>query len=117
MVVKGKFNVPIYNCEVHVIVSDNLLASINYRLRVNGDGKLKDEPGAYFYNHDACNYYVFFKKETLDINYLNHEKSHLVEQILKDRGIRAMDEVRSYLDGFVSEKLNEFLKKRKIKLK
>lgn len=117
MVIKGSFKVPIYNCFVYVIIADNLLSSINYRLRVNDIGKLKEEPGAFFFNPDHCHYYIFFNKKTIDVNFLNHEKSHVVEQILKDRGIRAMDEVRSYLDGFISEKLNEFLKKRKIKLK
>jgi hypothetical protein len=65
---------------------------------------------------DPGNYYLFFDLHTIDTNFINHEKSHLVEAILKDRGIRPVDEVRSYLDGYVSEKITAFIKKKKIKL-
>lgn len=122
MTTKGSFYVQIYNCTVHIIVADDLQRSINYYLRKCGEKPLKKEeiPGAYCLSPDddcSFEYYLFFGRKTIDINYINHEKSHLVEFILEERGIKAKDETRAYLDGFLSEKINALLKKRKIKLK
>lgn len=122
MTMKSSFFVEIYNCTVHIIVADNMLRSINYYLRKCGSKPLKKEevPGAYCLSPDkecSYEYYIFFDRKTIDINYINHEKSHLVEFILEERGIKAKDETRAYLDGFLSEKINSLLKKRKVRIK
>lgn len=119
MTTKGSFKVDIYNCDVHIVVTDNIRRSINYYLRKGNHEVLPegDEPGAYCFSDTCTDYYVFFNRKTIDVSYVNHEKSHLVESILEDRGINPKDETRAYLDGFLSEKIDAFFKRRKIKVK
>jgi hypothetical protein len=121
MTKKGSFYVPIYNCIVNIIISDDLRSSINscYKKYKQKKIKKKDTPGALCFSPDDCShtYYLFFDKDTIDINYINHEKSHLVEFILEERDIKARDEVRAYLDGFISEKSFQLFKRLKIRLK
>lgn len=117
MTLNGRFKVPIYECTVIITVSDNIKKSINTYLRMNGDEKIDWNVGGFCYCPDIDKYYVFFDKDYLSVNTINHEKSHLVEMILKDRDIVAEDEVKCYLDGFISEKFDLFFKKRKFKIK
>lgn len=120
MTIRGEFEVPIYNCRVNIIVSDNLKIIINNLFRKHNYNNDEQEVGALCYNPGDAEdgvYYLLFDKSELSLNFINHEKSHLIEYILKDRGIKAKDEVRSYLDGFLSDKIHSFFKKRKIKLK
>lgn len=123
MTIKGYFKVPIYNCRVEIVVSDNLKIIINNLYKKHNYDNDGQDVGALCYNPCSAEpgvYYLLFDKEQLSyvgLNFVNHEKSHLIEYILEDRGIKAKDEVRSYLDGFLSEKIHSFFKKRKIKLK
>jgi hypothetical protein len=121
MTITGGFNVPIYGCDVKIIISPTLKRSVNYYLRKHGEEKIEFEPAAFFFhpvnNPEKSIYYVFFDSDRLTTNELNHEKSHLVEEILKDRDIKPKDEVRAYLDGFISDKMDLFFKRRKGKIK
>lgn len=120
MVHKGSFNVDVFGCEVKIIVADDLRRSLNWHFKKHNTDPITFEPAGYcinFDNESVSEYYVFFQRQYLDVNTVNHEKSHLVEFILNDRGIRASGEVRSYLDGFISQKIDQFFKCRKIKIK
>jgi hypothetical protein len=119
MVIKGHFAIPIYQCYVNVILSDNLKRVINFYLRKAEVKQLDYEPGAYAFSPDdgSSNYYLFLDINDVTFTYLNHEKSHVVDFILQERGIKKQDEPRAFLDGFISDKLVKFLKKRKIKIK
>lgn len=119
---KGSFKVDVFDCTVHIIITDSIKRSINYHLRKynNKDELLTFEPSGFFCKPDPeriGNYYILFSNEDLAIDLINHEKSHLVEEILTDRDIKPVDEIRSYLDGFISHKIDSFFKKRKIKVK
>lgn len=118
MVTKGYFHVPIFNCYVNIIISEDLKRVINIYLKKKED-KIEYEPWAFSWNpSDECaNYYLFLGKKTFDIDCLNHEKSHIVDFILEDRNIKPNDEVRAYLDGYISKKIFDFLKNKKIKIK
>lgn len=119
MTIKGNFHVPIYECDVVITVSDNINKSFNSYLR-KFDYQLHEggfEGMVWRHDDKVGKYYVFFDTDGLSINTYNHEKSHLVEWILKDRCISAQNEVRSYLDGFISKKMNDFFKSHKLKLK
>lgn len=118
MTITGKFKVDVYDCEVYIVVSDKIKQSINTYLRLNNEGRLDYDVDGYCWRPQTRigKYYVFFDLKTFNINCFNHEKSHLVEFILEDRSIKAKDEMRSYLDGFISTKMNAFFKKRKIKI-
>lgn len=122
MAITGKFKIDVYQCHVYIKVCKSVKSSVNYYLAKN-NFKLHDcEPAGMFCNplsdERIGSYYIFLNQEDgLNVEVVNHEKSHLVEQILLDRGIKPIDEVRSYLDGYVSQMIDLFFKKRKIKLK
>lgn len=119
MSMKGQFHVPIYECDVIVTISGHAKDSLNYYLRkLNYEEHKEDFDGMIWRPNDRVGkYYVFFDDKGLDVNTYNHEKSHLIEWILKDRSISPQNEMRSYLDGFISKKMNDFFQRRKIKLK
>lgn len=115
---KGSFKIDVYSCEVHIFVSDKIKRAINYRLGVNDDS-IDFEPCGYTCrNNDVIShYFLYFATSCCDVNTINHEKSHLVDFILSDRGVKQTGEQRAYLDGLVSEKLDKFFRVRKIKIK
>jgi hypothetical protein len=117
--VKGKFYVPIYDCHVFITIADDPVNSLNYYLRKNDDGEIDYKIEGYCYkpNTGVGKYYLFFSWDSLSNDTFNHEKSHLVENILENRNIKPRDEVRSYLDGYISTRMYKFLNDRKIKLK
>ena len=119
MTTKGHFYVPIYECYVNVILSDNLKRVINNVIVKNNDEKIDYEPQAFAYNPDneEANYYLFFHPNILTTSMINHEKSHIIDFILGDRDIKREDEARAYLDGFISDKINKFFKRRKLRIK
>lgn len=117
MLQKGTIKVPIFDCEVKVIVGGyecELRRSINYRLRAYDEEVFEVAPSGCMLAHSTYvgTYYLFFLKEDLSVDIINHEKSHLAEQILKDRQITSTGEVRAYLDGWLSHKLDLLLKKK-----
>ena len=120
MTQKNQFNVDVFDCTVHVIVSDNIRRSIDYYLRTYGQGKLEDDVSGYFFGpcpEDVSNYFIFFDSEDVTTDVIAHEESHLVEQILIDRDIKPVDEVRAYLTGFISRKIDLIFKRRKLKIR
>lgn len=116
MTIKGKFYIDVYSCHVHIIYTDQIERSANYYCK-----KYElDSPGpveGVVINGNLLNYYLLINKEYCTVDTFNHEKSHMVEHILKHRNIRPIGEPRAYLDGCVSRKLNLFFKKKKIKIK
>lgn len=87
-------------------------------MRKHNEDPIEEEPAAYFFRPvEESVYYVFFDSDRLNVNEFNHEKSHLVEEILNNRDIKPKDEVRAYLDGFIAEKMTLFFKRRKIEIK
>lgn len=115
MTIKGVFSVAIYSCKIHIIVTDQMLRTINiYNTKFNYL-PVKDAVDGYILSPEdrVSDYYLFFDSDSLTVNAVNHEKSHLVEHILQDRGIKPNSEARSYLDGYVSNKMDLFFKKKK----
>jgi hypothetical protein len=119
MVVKTKIPIDIFACKVIVIVADDCKKSLNYYLNSFDEKSIDYEIGGYTFRPggNMDNYYLFFSKKDLCVNFINHEKAHLTEYILSDRGIKPIDEIRSYLDGWISEKLHDFFKNKKLKIK
>jgi hypothetical protein len=123
MTIKGSFKVDVFDCSVHVVIAKSIMSSVNYHLRKAGykqEDFLHFEPSGFFCNPTPDrigNYYIFFQESDLTVDVVNHEKSHLVEHILTDRDIEPKDEVRCYLDGYISRMIDLFFKSRKIKIK
>lgn len=122
MVVKSKFHIDVYDCDVIVHISDDLTHSVNTYLKKFGDES--DVETGCVYNgyfmrpqNSLDTYIVFYQSDSINQENVNHEKSHLVEQILVDRDIPSLGEPRAYLDAFISKKLNALLKKKGFKIK
>jgi len=122
MTIKGKFKVDVFDCTIHIVIAKSIKNSVNYYLTKAGqtNSLIDYEPSGLFCNPHTeriGNYFIFFQEEDVTVDIINHEKSHLVEQILIDRDIKPKDEIRSYLDGYISRMVDLFFKKRKIKVK
>ena len=118
MVIKGTFDVGVYDCSVTILVTDKTKSLINRYLKKFGSDPIKYDVDAFFArpSERIGKYYMFFDINNCTIQLVNHEKSHLVDHILNDRGIRRKDETRAYLDGFLSKKIHLFFSRKKIKL-
>ncbi len=120
MSIKGKFDVDVYDCTVLITITKSIRTSVNYYLRKYNGETINFEPSGYFCNPRGDRigmYYIFFHEDDVTSDVINHEKSHLVEQILIDRDIKPEDEVRAYLDGHISKMMDSFFRKKKIKVK
>ena len=115
MNIKSKFFVDVYDCTVYVIVCRNVKRSLDWYAKKNGESFKTYQAEGYIYSpsEHIGEYYMFLECNSLTANTKNHEKSHLVEYILKDRDIKNTGETRAYLDGYISEQIDKILKKRK----
>lgn len=115
MTIKKTFYIDIYSCNVHVTAADDVRRSINYYLKKHGEKIIEyDVEGLFFVPIDqVSDYYLFFNLKGLDVNTLNHEISHLIEEILIHRHIKASGEQRAYLHGSTCERIYNFFKKKK----
>ena len=118
---KGEFQVDVFDCSVYMVVSPFLRRSINATKRHYKDETIDFEPAGYFYRPGLGDrigkYYIFIHKDCVDHNTINHEQQHLLECILSDRSIRNKGEVTSYLNGYLSKKINQFFKKNNLIIK
>jgi len=113
------FRIDVYECVVYVVLSSNIEKAIQSRVRLDGHSDYQDgDVYGYSYRPDCCvdRYYIFLNTYGLTIDTVNHEKSHIVEWILTDRGIKPVGEARAYLDGYISHKISLLLKRNKLKV-
>jgi hypothetical protein len=121
MTIKKKFYIDVYSCTVLIICCDNVKRSVNrYCKKYDPDDKgISYDVVGFFYKPDGAikEYFIWFDINNIDVNTVNHEKSHLVEEILKDRNIKPSGEIRAYLDGLISEKIAAFFAYQKNNIK
>ena len=112
---KLKIDISIYGCNVRVIIDENIekVVASFMRRRTLPDGALENDGSTY---HGLAikgakfqDYYVFFSKESLNINIISHEISHIVDFILTDREIENNGETRAYLTGYITEKIVDYV--------
>ena len=112
--IKIEFHVPIYNCNVKVIVTNDFLKSSR---------KLKDELTldcnnnlglAYRHKQDCLTYVILVKHSHKKKFYvLSHEALHVTNFILSDRGVRGglnNDEAQAYLMSYIIRKIQNKIK-------
>ncbi len=123
MTYKGSFKIDVFDCEVFIHVSDHIKRVADYQFRKHKFPKeefITTPFSGYFVNFRIASidqYHLFFDLKDLSVDVVNHEKSHLVDYVLQDRDIKADDEVRAYLDGYISHKLDLFFRKKQLKVK
>src|SRR5580693_3321282 len=110
MIIKTKFKIDVYDCEVYVICTDKPKIYINRlgKKYDKNDKPINYEPDGFFFRPSEFihSYYIIFDSKNINHNAVSHEKSHLIDAILQDRSIRPHGEQRAYLEGFVSEKVS-----------
>lgn len=129
-----KIKIPIYNCTCHVLIGDEIEKTINnYVKKHKWPIENYIEHGKQVHGYvpdidDIENYYIFYNKDSLTINIIAHEISHVVENIFNEKGIEANGEARSYLTGYITESIvdyvikkdlfiNKYLKKKELVIK
>src|ERR1044072_2040050 len=96
---KFSFKVGVYDLMCHVIIADDIEKIYNKLAKKNGWNQLSDdtEAGGLAIGGDLFNYYIFYKTNSLTPGILAHEASHIVDEILQNRGIELVGEARAYL--------------------
>lgn len=117
---KLNVKIPIYNCTVHVIIDENIEKVINRYIKKHKLNKELliaegDEVHGYVISkHDVTNYYVFYAVKSLTVTYLTHEISHVVDDILTEKGIEQNGEARCYLTGYISQQIFDFVMRKEL---
>lgn len=120
MKMKLTIEVPIYNCKCVVFIDNDIEKLANTFIKKNKIDVIPLEEGAKvrglaFQGNTTSVYYIFYALEDMNINTLSHEISHLVDYICGDRGITDT-EARAYLTGHITEKVFDFILKKKISI-
>lgn len=110
--------IPLYELEIVVIVSDKIEEVINKRIKLKKWSSIdKVEGKVYGYAVSPGNlkdYCIFYRKENLGVNTITHEVSHITDFILSERGVEDSGEAKAYLNGYINEKIFDFLFKNKL---
>src|ERR1044072_4367440 len=113
---KFSFKVGVYYLMCHVIIADDIEKIYNKLAKKNGWNQLSDdtEAGGLAIGGDLFNYYIFYKTNSLTPGILAHEASHIVDEILQNRGIELVGEARAYLTQHITDKIYDKVLKYKL---
>lgn len=115
---KITIQVPVYQFKCIVIIDKDIEKRVNAFIKRH---KWKTDPLAdgEQINGIAINpgyvhtYYIFYSIESVTPNIITHEVSHLVDDVMGDKGMED-SETRAYLSGFVNEKIFDYVLKNKL---
>ena len=117
---KFSIKIPIYGCTVHVIIDNDIEKVINsYVKRKKWDKDIAINDGSEVHGYavsppDIKNHYIFYSTGSMTVNYICHEISHIIDNILSQRGVEEKGEARSYLTGFISDKIFDYVLKKQL---
>jgi len=113
----------LYDCFIKVIITDTISSRVTkiYKTHKCIEKDKTENPGD---NCCGCvvdvdmNYYLLYNDNyPITTNTLQHEIYHLVQVIMKQRGIESKDdESGAWLMGFISQEVIDFLKIKNIKI-
>lgn len=116
---KLDIKLPIYDCSVKIIIESDIKSIVNRYA-----AKKKWENGKNYLTYPVHgltvseskmkDYYIFYKTESLTVNTIVHEISHVVDFILNEREIEDKGEAKAYLIGYISEKVFDFVFKKSL---
>jgi len=106
-----KIKLNTYNCNVIVILTDELTAIVNdiYR-KSNFKEKFLGEAEGVVVTIDIDNYYMVLDVEYLTHNTICHELYHAVVRVTEDRDI-SDEEAQAWLMGHLAQEVHKFIKK------
>jgi hypothetical protein len=112
---KFEIKVPIYNCTCKIIIDNDIVKTINnYGKRNKWDKHDYNVHGLAVNPGDMQEYYIFYAIDSLNVNTIVHEITHLVDYILEDRAIENEGEAKAYLTGYISEKVFDYILRRNL---
>lgn len=119
---KLSIKISVYNCSVHLIISDDIEKVINQYVKkkkwlkeiaIEADNEVH---GYAVTSGDTTNYYLFYSTQSLSITYITHEISHIVDYIFEEKELEKNGEARAYLTGYISEKVFDLILKKQLLL-
>lgn len=112
---KLQVNIPLYNFKCNIIIADEIEKVIaRYMKRLKVEFKDDEEYDGYAVFTPQAKYYIFYAIHSLTPNTIVHEISHIVDYIIEHKDIERTGEARSYLTGYISEKVFNFVLKNKL---
>lgn len=105
-----------YNCNLIVIVTDELKSVVNgiYK-KLKHKETFDQEAEGILITIDIDNYYVVFDTEYLSHNTIAHELYHAVVKVTEDRDI-IEEEAQAWLMGYLSEVVYKYIQKNSFKI-
>jgi len=105
-----------YNCNLIVIVTDELKSVVNGIYKKLKHKEIFDqEAEGILITIDIDNYYVVFDTEYLSHNTIAHELYHAVVKVTEDRDI-IEEEAQAWLMGYLSEVVYKYIQKNSFKI-
>lgn len=106
-----KFKVPIYNCDVYFIVSNNFLITARNKFKIELALSVNQDRGIAIKGENGYSYIILIKHKFINHwDTITHESLHITNYILSDRGIECNmtnDEAQTYLLGYIIEKIQK----------
>lgn len=107
--------IPIYNCVCKVVIDDDIIKAINrYGKKHRWENHEYNVHGIAISTGNMKDYYIFYSTDSLNVNIIMHEITHLVDFILDERAIENEGEAKAYLTGYIAEKIFDYVLKKKL---
>lgn len=112
-----KLNIPLkmYECTFYFRVAEDITKEVNKLKKRYKQPLYEGNLAGYADEYEFNKYYIFISADSLNVNTICHEMFHNVNTILDDRGI-SDEESKSWLMGYLSQKVFDFLKKSGVEL-
>jgi hypothetical protein len=111
--------IPVYKITIHVKIAPEIDKVINSFAKKKKWKEVELKEGEQVHGYavsanDCINYYIFYDTLSVTSNYITHEVSHVIDYILEEKDIERVGEARAYLTGHISEKIFDFVLRKKI---
>lgn len=114
MKISSKLKLATYNCEVIVLLTDDVIKHVN---KIYKDHKIDEdfdvEAEGVMLSPSMTHYYIIIDEDCLTHNTIAHEVHHTVVRLLGDRDIFD-EETSAWMAGHLSEFIYKFLDKKKL---
>ena len=114
---KSTIKLPMYNCQITVIITDDVNADAHRIYKKHKiDERFDDSVEGVLLTPDIDKYYLLISTKYLTYNTISHEIFHAVVRVTEDREIQD-EETRAWLMGHLAGAVYKFLDKKKFVIK
>ena len=111
-----KIKLSTYNCNVMLIITDDLKAKVNSMYKkFKQKEEFSDEAEGVVFTFDIDNYYIILDEVYLSHNTIAHEIYHAVVKVTEDRDI-VDEESQAWLMGYLTEEMYKYIYKNEFKI-